>query len=309
MSGSFMLLLPVAVGVIVGISLGLMPRRRRLVEIDERAFPHLVRLRRANMIARFAGIVVGVLIIAMLAGAGQFGMGLLLSPAVFAGTQILASLLADILTRNTARTPGIAGVEVRRVRAYLPTRLTALIASAAALLALALTWTTAVATADDQGNPGRALTYFYDCDGVCSRGASPWPGSFYTAPLALVLAIVLGLAVLAIHITVRRPRNASDPEIVRVDNVVRARSGESVVAAVGIAFAGALFCVSFLVATAVGNPANDVPGIWRIAGWSAAVMAVASLSLTLWCVVVLLLPGAKARTSDTVVRAARSEAA
>ena len=307
MSGGLLLLFPiVAIITLLTAVLIAVPRRRRLVTINEHDFPALARLRSVNAAARVVGLVVGILVVVSLSDAGNLGVGLLLSPAVFALTQILATLVAGILTHDAARTRGTAGLEVRRVRPYLPRGLTVVTASATAVLALVLVWTTAVGSPDDMGRNGRSFTYSYPCDTVCGAGFSPWPGSYYTVPLGAVLTLVLVLAVATVLVTVRRPRDASDPEIVRVDDFVRARAVESVVAAVGVASAATLCGVSLLV-THLANPRNVVPLMLRIPGWGAMLLTLAALPLTVWCVVVLLLPGATApvrrdaRTSDPTV--------
>ncbi|MEO7586737.1 MAG: hypothetical protein ABIS84_01775 [Arachnia sp.] len=294
MSGGLLLLFPiVAIITLLALVLIAVPRRRRLVTINEHDFPALARLRSVNAVARVVGLVVGVVVVASLSGAGRLGLGLLLSPAVFALTQVLATLVAGILTHDAARTRGTAGLEVRRIRPYLPRGLTVLTVSATAVLALVLLWTTAVGAPDDMGRNGRSFTYSYPCDTVCEASFGPWPGSYYTLPLGAVFALVLALAAATVLVTVRRPRDASDPEIVRVDDFVRARAVESVVAAVGVASAATLFAVSLAV-TSLGNPRNVVPLILRIPGWGAMLLTLAALPMTVWCVVVLLLPGATA---------------
>ncbi|MGV8845910.1 hypothetical protein [Tessaracoccus sp.] len=295
MSVGLVLLFPlVTIISIMAAVLVAVPRRRRLVAIDEREFPELARLRVTNTVARVSGVVVGLMILAPLMASLRFGLGVFLAPAVFAATQILAIVAAGILTHSAARTRGTAGLEVRGVRRYLPGRLTMLVASASATLALVLAGTTATAVADDMGVRGRAFSYFYPCDGVCSAGFSPWPGAFYSLPLAIALTVVVALAVLGVIIAVRRPRDASNPEIVRVDDLIRARAVESIVAAVGVGVAGTLVGVSFLVTRFVGNPVIETPLHLLVAGWGGVVVTIAALAVGLWCVVVLLLPGATA---------------
>ncbi len=289
------------IGLLLLAVLVIVPRRRKLVALDADAFPSLARLRNVTLTSRIIGVVLGIIAILAVNSIGRHGLGAMLAPAVFAATQILATLAAGIITHNTARTPGTAGLEVRRVRSYLPTALTTLTASVTVLLATALVWTTVVASADDRGIAGRAFTWYYPCEyDSCSSASTPWPGSFYSGPLAIALIIVLIAAATTIIVTVRRPRNASDPEILRVDDVIRSRSVESVIAAVGVAIAGSLFAVSVLIGVTLGPASSDIHGALRGVGVSAAVIAVASLILMSWCVVVLLLPGA---------RAARTEAA
>lgn len=293
MSLSVVLIPVVLVALLLGVVLILVPQRRVLVSVNEQDFPRLSRLRDVNNTARIVGLLVGIAAITILSviPPGRVGLGIILAPAIFAVTQILATLTAGVLTHDAARTMGTAGLEVRRIGKYLPARLSLLVASTTMILAVAMTWTTAMGVPDDMGRAGRAFSYSFDEFTVT---IGPWPGSFYTIPMAVVLGFALVIAGITIGVTVRRPRNASDPEILRVDELVRARAVESVIAALGVAMAGSLFCVSFLVAL-LAIPQNSVPTLLRLAGWGAVVLEFAAMALTIWCVVLLLLPGAGTR--------------
>lgn len=315
MSSLVVLVLPFfTVVILLGIVFIAIPRRRKLVAINEREFPHLARLRGMNTVARVIGLVAGLVVIVFLMVLLPHGLGVFLAPAVFAATQILAIAGAGMLTRDTARTHGISGLEVRRIRPYLPMGLTRLIAATTALVGLALIWTTAVAVPDDNGIAGRQVEYSFRCnleagiqyDGVCTRGHSPWPGSFYSVPASIALGVVIVLAVVAIIVTVRRPRNASEKEIVRVDDLVRARAVETVIAAVGVASAATLLGTSLLVSTFLANPSNFVPLNLRIAGWAAMALTLVAVATSVWCVVLLLLPGTTAPMRRSVDVAAPS---
>ncbi len=295
MSLGIVLVFPLTtVFVLLTVVLIAVPRRRRLVAINEHDFPGLARLRSASTSARIVGLVVGLMVVVPLTVGLRFGLGVFLAPAVFAATQILATLAAGIITHDAARSPGISGLEVRRIRPYLPKGLTGLTVATTVALAIALAWTTATAEADDMGNVGRAVSFSYPCNGECAMGTSPWPGSFYSIPIAVLFAIVSALALATIIVIVRRPRNGSDPEIVRVDDLVRARAVETIVAAVGAGSAVTLLGVSFLVANFLGNPGNPVPILLRVPGWGAVFLTVGALAMGVWCVVILLLPGATA---------------
>lgn len=300
MRGTFVLALPaITIGFLLFAVLILVPRRRRLVTLDAHAFPALARLRNVTLICRVAGILVGIAAIVALNNVERHGLGVLLVFAVFGASQILATLVAGIITHNSARTPGTAGLEVRHIRSYLPPKLTALTLSATALLAIVLSWTTAVASPDDRGYPSRAFSYAYACEySLCGRGFGPFPGSYYSAPLTLALLLTLLIAAVAIVVTVRRPRNSSDPEILRVDDIIRSRSVESILAAVGIAMAGSLFAVTFLIGSQLGLTINDVPTGLRVLGIGAVLMSTAAFVMTVWCIVVLLLPGARAARNE-----------
>ena len=296
---------PILLMIVVSIAMALVvvliaiPRRRRLVSFAERDFPQLARLRNVTTAARVIALIVGLIVVVLLTTVGPLGMGFLLAPAVFAGTQIVATLVAELISRDTARTPGAAGLEVRRIRSYLPRALGTATVVTMTVLTGVLIGTTATGSPDDMGRAGRSFSYSYPCDGVCGGSFSPWPGSFYTAPLGIALLLVVTLAVTAIVITVRRPRDASQPEIVRVDDFIRTRSAESVVAALGLGGAASLAAICVLVSRLVVSTVDGVSRVLLVAGWSAVVVGLIAFGMSMWCVVVLLLPGARARHSHS----------
>ncbi|SDS38175.1 hypothetical protein [Actinopolymorpha singaporensis] len=296
MSGGFALALPlVALVACLAVVLWAVPRRRALVAVDEAAHPGLARLRRSTLLGRGVAMVAGVIAAVATASTGGLGRGFALAPAVFAAVQIVGVLAADLLARDDARTQGTAGLEVRRVRDFSPPRLVRFIVATGAVLALFLAWAGVVAVPDDLGRAGRALTY--SCTVGCDhRTLSPWPGSYYSVPMVAALLLVLVLAGTAVGATVRRPRNGAAPEIVAVDDVVRRRSVESVLAAVGVAFTGSLAGTALLVGGRLaGLGANHGPAALQVVGWSTLLAGLAALVWLVWCLVALLLPGASAK--------------
>lgn len=292
MSGGLLLLPLLAVAATTVLVLVAVPRRRTLVDVDGAAFPGLARLRRWTFVTRLVAIVLGLAAIVPVGTTGPLGQGLALVPAVFAATQVLGVLTGDLGARHDARTPGSAGLEVRRVRDFLPLRLTRLTTLAAGALAVLLAWATVVASPDDRGREGRSLSYA--CAEGCTSGAvGPWPGSFYSLPMTLALLAVTTLGALALVVTVRRPRNGSDSEILRVDDAVRRRSAESVVASVGIAVSASLAGTGLLAGLGLAGESHAPLGL-QIAGWLALAVGLASLVLLAWCLVVLTLPGGRA---------------
>lgn len=280
---------------LLAVVLVVQPRRRRLVSINETQFPQLSRLHTVTSAARIIAFVVGLIVVVLMTAVGSLGIGFLLAPAVFAGTQMVAMVAANLVAHNMARTPGIAGLEVRRMSSYVPRALVVATSVALVTLAATLIWTTATASTDDMGRPGRAFTYSYPCEGLCWGSFSPWPGSYYAFPLGISLMFLIAVAVVAMVITVRRPRNASDPEIVRIDDFVRARSAESIAAALGLGIAASLAAVCFLVSRLVPSTVNGVAGSLLAAGWAAVVVGTLAFGMSVWCVVALLLPGTGGR--------------
>ena len=96
-----------------------------------------------------------------------------------------------------------AAVEVRRVGDYLPRRLGWAVAAAGGLLLVLVVATTAAGSPDDLGRAGRSLVR--QCTPGIVESHGPWPGLFYTGPLAVVVLAGLVLAGVALRAIVRRP--------------------------------------------------------------------------------------------------------
>lgn len=268
---------------------------------DPRVVRGLRRLRAAALWSRWGALAVGVLLVVLTSRVGGLGRGLMLAPAAFGGAQVVGVLVADLLARGSARTPGVAALEVRRVRDFVPRGLLGLVAGTAVALAALLTWTVAVGDPDDLGRAGRSLAY--SCGAGCTGRRGPWPGSFYAVPLVAALAVVVVLAALALAATVRRPRNGADEEVRRVDGAVRRRAAESVLAGVGVAVAGSLGGIALVTAQVARQP--DVPASIVVGGWFAAGAGVLGLATLAWSVALLLAPGSPRPSSARPVAPVR----
>jgi hypothetical protein len=233
---------------------------------------------------RIAGLVVGAVVGIGAAQQGALGRGLLLAVPLFA-LCVLAGVVVGELRVTAPQGPvRSADLEVRRMRDYLPRRLTTVVASATALLALVMACTTAVGSADDMGRAGR--TFARRCSAVMSSGTGPWPGSFYTVPLALVVLSGLLLAGFALHRVVRRPRQGEDRA---VDDGLRRQAAEAVTAACGVLVAVPLAGVSFVAAAALSNHTCPPAGS-SVVVWALLLLVPALVGLTAWCVGVLMAP-------------------
>jgi hypothetical protein len=290
MSSGLIFLVPLlAVAATLVVVLLAVPRRRALVAVNETDFPDLAHLRRSALRTRLVALVLGLIVAVPVATFGRLGQGLVLVPAVFAAIQVLGVLTGDLVGRHDARTPGSAGLEVRRARDLLPARLTLLTTLVAGALAVLLTWATVTASPDDLGRAGRRLSY--TCAEDCTSAAlGPWPGSFYSIPMALALLGVAAIAALAVLVTVRRPRNGSDVEILRVDDAVRRRSVESVVASLGIAVSASLAGTGLVAGLGLVGESRAPLGL-QLAGWVALAAGLAALAVLAWCSVLLAVPG------------------
>lgn len=298
----------VALAVALGLALARGPRRRAVDDTgDPAATRGLARLRAAALWSRCAALAVGVVLVVLLSRLGGLGRGLMLAPAAFGGAQVLGVLVADLAARGSARTPGVAALEVRRVRDFVPRGLLTLGAVTAVALAALLAWTVSLGVPDDLGRAGRALGY--SCGAGCTGRRGPWPGSYYAVPLLEALCAVVLLAVLALAATVRRPRNGADEQIRRVDGAVRRRAAESVLAGVGVAVAGSLCGVALVAAGTARHP--DVPTSVAVGGWCATGGGVLGLAMLAWSAALLLVPGSARSTSAgpaTSGRPGRAEA-
>ncbi|MEV6414364.1 hypothetical protein [Kribbella sp. NPDC051718] len=114
--------------------------------------------------------------------------GLLLAAPVFSLGVVVGVVLGELRTPRPAGPVRRAAVETRSVRDYLPRRLAGSVAIAGVVELALLCWTTSVASADDLGRAGRALSR--TC-GDLTTVKTPWPGSFYSVPLGI--AVLLGL--------------------------------------------------------------------------------------------------------------------
>ena len=272
-------------------------RRSRTLTFDEARYPGLAALRRATLRARYLGIVAGVVVFFIVAGLGRYGQWLFVAPAAAGATVIAAVLLGQRLTYTRARTAGTAGLERREVGDYLPRRLAMTTAGAVLVLAVVGVWTTVVATPDESGL-ARAFTQSCTTQSFDGQGQSdqtevhvstPFPGAYYTAGLAAGIVAVLALASVGVVATTRRPRNAADPELVRVDDALRRQTVEGIVAALGLAVAATLAGVSYAAALAVG--AEACTNAYGLGSWALAAVAFVALVLALRFAVIVLVPG------------------
>lgn len=292
-------LLLVVVAAALGVA-GLGRRRAASLALDEDTYPGLKRLRAATLAGRRLG----------LAAAGVVGFGATLAlqstawpfavPALCGIVLIAGILLGQRAAYGAARVPGVAGLERRQGRSYLPRQLSALVATVALLLAGGAVHTTWVASPDlDQPGALRALTTtcieeVYSAEGPVPPGAhtqtsTPFPGAYYTVPMAVAVAVLVVVAIVALVVIARRPRNASDPVLVRADDALRRIAAEGVLAAVGLAVAGSLLEVAALAWPQFGKASCDVGN--AVSAWLYAALALVALGFCVRFLVLVLVPG------------------
>ncbi|QIG43013.1 hypothetical protein G5V58_09785 [Nocardioides anomalus] len=190
---------------------------------------------------RVLALAVGTVLAAFTWRVGDLGRGQMLALAVLGLCVLAGTAVGETVIRpRPPAGPRTASLRPRRVRDHLPWTAW-LVATQAVLLVALMVLTTLTASTDDLGH-ARAL--------ACSAGGlgerrSPYPGAFYTGPLAIALLVVLGTATLAARRVVDRPRGMADTEA--GDDRLRRDSLDVVVAATGVALG---FPLAGLAATA-----------------------------------------------------------
>ncbi|MEV8514564.1 hypothetical protein [Dactylosporangium sp. NPDC051484] len=235
---------------------------------------------RRTAVLRWAGVTIGLIVGTIAARSGGLGTGLLLAAPLFGLCTLLGVLAGELTVRPPRGPTRTAAVEVRHIRDYLPRQLSRAVAAAGSVLLVLLTSTTAAGSPDDMGRPGRSLGRQCTPDTFESHG--PWPGSFYTGPLAVVLLVGLLLAYVAMRTIVRRPRSGSTSDLAG-DDALRRRAARTVTGGVGILFAIPLAGVSLTAANGLLR-ISCAPAWWTVAGWGLLALVPASLAMSSWCV-------------------------
>ncbi|MFF7450577.1 MULTISPECIES: hypothetical protein [unclassified Streptomyces] len=218
--------------------------------------------------ARWAGLAAGFLVARLLSPLTD-GDGILYAIPAFGLCAVAGVLVGDALTgprRGAVRT---AGLTPRRVRDYVPPRMTWLLLGLAAALVLTLTVATAVASPDDLGRAGRALTL--TCRGT-TDSASPWPGFSYAVPILSCLAV----STVACGWSLRRIATRPGDDRSRRDRTL------AIVAAWGLVVSTSLLGVASTASGALMSTTCDgTPG--TIANWALWPLALVSLLVAPWC--------------------------
>ena len=253
----------------------LVVRRQRLLP-DQLTHPELRKLRGIQLTARWAGLVVAILLaLTALFIPSTFGRGFMLAPALFSWGMLLALIGGELWGWRYARTDGVASLETRSSTSYISWRSVAILGTCLAMLAVLLVWALGTQDSDPSSySYGRAHVTVHPDGGTSGWG--PFPGSFYSGPIAIMLAIGLVMLALGIVITLRRPRNGADPVVVAVDDAARRETIEAMIAAATAGVAGSLVFCSVLSLRA---------SLWWLIASVTGVVACA------WAFSVLLVPG------------------
>jgi hypothetical protein len=269
-----------------------LPRSRPTVDLDPSRQIALLAWYRKAVRWRLAGFGLGVVVACVTAvtvRVGLYNLGAMLAPTVFGLCVTGGVVLGELKTIPPRQGIRTAALEPRTIGHYLPKWLGGLVAASSLGLGALLVMTTLMGSADDQGHPGRFLAR--QCSPEVWARNGPWPGSFYSLPLAIALVVGLLGAAMALRAIVMRPRSGSDPGLVAFDDVLRRRSTEAVVAAAGVMVAASLSGVA-LVAGMGLHRAACAPAVgahsWTFL--SVALLGVGSLMLPVaaWCLALLL---------------------
>jgi len=289
---SIPLLLAVLLVPIVAVVTLLVVLGRSVATGQDRTGPELsARLDGGRRWLRTAGLVAGLVAAGVVVQTGSLGIGLLLAPPVAALGLLLGILAAELSVRPPAGPRRTASLGTRRGGDYLPRRLTTVVATTGAALAAVTATTTALASPDDMGRAGRWLSAA--CSPVSSASRGPFPGSYYTVPLLVVVAVGVLLALVVLRATVARPPlqrdDAADDGALAADLELRAQAARAVVAGLGVLFALPLGGVSALAAMGLAGMQGCGPAWWPWAAVALLVVAVLAGVVLVWCTAVALL--------------------
>jgi hypothetical protein len=245
--------------------------------------PRLRSVARTTRRWRLAGLALGVALGVYAVQNDRLGRGLMLFGPLIALGVVVGVVVGELRVVPPSGPTRTAALEVRRVRDYLPRVLAPVVAGATLTLSGLLVLTTATGAPDDLGRPGRdfVTTCSTVMDGVPVRttaATGPWPGSFYSLPLAAAVGGGLLAAAVALRAVARRPRQGEDHT---VDETLRRYAVSDVVAAVGVLVAWPLAGVAGAAAAAVQG--SCATGGWRVLAVVLFALVPVGLAVTLCC--------------------------
>ncbi|MEV8037521.1 hypothetical protein [Streptomyces sp. NPDC086182] len=232
--------------------------------------------------ARWAGLLIG-LVAARLVGSNDgLGVGILYAIPVFGLCAVAGVLVGDALTpppRGTVRTAGLAP---RRIRDYVPPRMTLLLLAEAAVLVVLLAVAAVAASPDDMGRAGRSLTV--TCPDGSTASTSPWPGLFYGLPILAAFAVSTTACVWSLTRIARRPG----------DEQTRRDRSLAIVAAWGLLVSAPLLGAASTASGALMDIGCDGT-VGRLANWALWPTALVALVTVPWCLFTVIAPKAGVR--------------
>lgn len=233
-----------------------------------------------------AALVVGAVAAGLIGRSLDLGRGTMLVPAVLGLFVVTGVGLGETVVRpRRPAGPRTASLAPRRVADYLPRTLALAVGAVTAAHVATLLLTTATASTDDMGRAGRRVVA--EC-GAAGAAAGPYPGSFYSVPLAALLLLIALAAVAALVAVARRPRGFAPDDV--GDDVLRLRSATRVLSAAGAAVAASHAGVAFFAGTALLRLGCQHAWMDPV-GWVFVASVPAALVLLGWFVARIVAPG------------------
>lgn len=267
-------LILVAVGFLIAVSL------TRKLRYRGRVNPHAGWWK--VLATRLLGLGAGIAAARWVHDATSLGRGEMLTPSLIGLGLVVGVGVGEAVFRPSP-SPALRTAELRRrrVRDYLSAGLTWSVAAMTSFYILTLLFTTATASPDDQGRPGRSFTR---ADTWFSESRGPYPGSYYSLWLALILILIAVAAATAVLMVVRRARGFGADE--HSDEELRKQSVSTVVASFGLAVSTSHAGVAYF--AAFGLHGFENPASWQypaavILGLSVPV----AVCLTLWYLAII----------------------
>ncbi|MEL4504806.1 hypothetical protein AAEX63_08210 [Luteococcus sp. H138] len=299
MSGAvFFVILVQWIAPILLVTTAILVVRRRRLQPDPVTHPRLAHLDRSSLTARWGGLFAGTIVAMIVSPTGRFGLGLILAPSAGALVSLVVLALNEAFVWRSARTPGVAALEDRSQSHYVPTALSRTLA----VLGLALTalllwcWRHQDPNPDELGTVGRSFGWESPVEPTPGlppvtsiHSAGPFPGTWYSGPLAALLALCMVALAIGLALAISRPRNGSDPAVVAIDDQTRRLTIEAMVASALIAVGAPLASCSALTALAIDD---NLPRLALVLG----AVALFSIAACAWALAVLIAPGLRTKT-------------
>jgi len=235
----------------MGLVSAIMWKRRRSAEARSivALYPQLVRFSRVTMALRYVGILLGLVCFAMWFSTGD-GRIVVIIPAVVGSLIVICSTVGELVMFNTARQPGVASLEPRRITAWLPK---GLLVRAGVVLAVFMWLIVGSWLIADPDGRRFTLTGMYQGKVLVTSSTSPFFGWFYAGPMVLVTGIFLVLTGIGGWVVARRPRNGADPILSEWDDALRRRSFRGLAATILAVLCANVLMVSMTTAGALDN--------------------------------------------------------
>lgn len=280
--------------VVLGVAIGVLGDLRARPRPARIASPHspLGQYEHRSTIARAGAILLGLIAAGLATQLDPLGRGVLLAPSVFAIVVLVVIAIAEsMITRRLDGAPE-ATLDVRTPSDYWPRGLARVVIGCAAALAVVLIITSVTAGTDDLGRAGRQISW--TCGPDADGSAGPYPGTFYSIPATLGIALVLAIWLVAARFATHRRRlSVGEGDLVDAEIRSRTLTAMTAAAATGLAamLAGTALITGFVLVNAALSPATcRAPTSFAVGGWTLVAVAAIAGVLTGWSATRLITP-------------------